>query len=158
MIRKLVYFSATILSAIAFGASAQNHQLSPNYGETRLSADFYPDPHTVSVQAGGSIEASNLGYSCTGTISDAPDYRIRFTGGGSRPLIISVDSAYDTTLIINDPDGQWFCDDDSGTSRAHNPSIRFNSPKSGQYDVWVGTFNPGEIREATLYISELDSQ
>ena len=60
-------------------------------------------------------------------------------------------SSTDTTLIINGPDGRWYCDDDSwGDGDAE---VRFNKPDSGAYDIWIGTFNGGTA-SATLLITE----
>ncbi|WP_069792051.1 peptidase S1 [Cyanobacterium sp. IPPAS B-1200] len=158
MFSRVLFISATLLGSITLGVSAQDYDSDPTYGSARLSGGFLPDPHTITVQAGGSIDASeSIGGSCVGNISQAPDYRINFTPG-SQPLIISVDSAYDTTLVINNPDGEWFCDDDSGNSRSHNPSIRFNNPESGQYDIWIGTYNSDLTPNAVLQISELTSR
>lgn len=145
-----------VLGAIALGASAQNYGYAPTYGSVRLSGGFTPDPHTVSLQAGGGIDVSNsIGGSCVGMISDAPDYRVSYSPS-SYPLIISVSSGSDTTLVVNAPDGRWYCDDDSG--QGNNPSVRFNSPQSGQYDIWVGTYSSGSNPRAVLNISEVNSR
>jgi len=152
MLRTLLTAGAA-LSVITLGAQAQDFSLNPTYGSTSLSAGFTPDPRTVTLQAGGSISASNLG--CAGYIANAPDYRINYTSG-SLPLIISVNASSDTTLVINTPDGRWSCDDDGGNGV--NPSVRFNSPMSGQYDIWVGTYSDTGLQSATLHISELYSQ
>jgi hypothetical protein len=99
-----------------------------------------------------------LGGNCTGWIARAPDYRVQWTAGpGGRPLIFSVNSSADTTLVVNDPSGAWRCDDDSGVS-GMNPSIRFDSPAGGQYDIWVGTYAQGSLEDSTLHVSELNSQ
>src|SRR5690606_4508404 len=58
----------------------------------------------------------------------------------------------DTTLVVNGPDGLWYCDDDSNGGL--NPQVTFSSPRSGTYHIWVGTFNGG-MTSATLYISEV---
>ena len=111
-----------------------------------------------SISAGGSYDASNLQPGCVGFIARAPDYRVNFTAGrGSLPLIFSVNAESDTTLVINDAGGNWVCDDDGG-EQGLNPSITFASPASGQYDVWVGTFNEGQLQPSTLHVSELHSQ
>ena len=39
-----------------------------------------------------------------------------------------------------------------------NPSLRFNAPRSGQYDIWVGTYGGDDLRAARLHISEVASQ
>lgn len=147
---------ASIAVAAIMGASsalAQDYSLSPNYGEVRLSSGFSPDPHTVSVTAGGSIDAAKLGAPCTGQISNAPDVQVNYSPG-SLPLIFRTASDSDTTLIVNAPDGQWYCNDDGFT--ALGAEVRFNSPRSGNYDVWIGTFGGGTAA-ATLYVTELSS-
>lgn len=138
------------LAVSASPASAQNAGLTANFGEIRLSAGFTPDPYRVQIVAGGSIDGSRLPGACVGTISAAPDFEVTYSAGGF-PLVFRTLSSVDTTLIINGPDGQWYCDDDSfGDSDAE---VRFNRPQSGTYDIWVGTFNGG-TSSATLLITE----
>jgi large exoprotein involved in heme utilization and adhesion len=122
-----------------------------------LTSGFQPDPHTHAITAGGTINASTVGSQCTGTIARAPDYRVNWTAGsGSLPLMFSVDSSSDTTLVINDAQGNWICDDDGG-NQGLNPLVTIQHPPSGQYDVWVGTFGGGTAA-SQLYVSELYSQ
>jgi hypothetical protein len=134
-------------------AAAQDPSRTANYGEVHLSAGFLPDPHRVSLTAGGSIDAytdTDLPGACVGDISSAPDYEVTYSAG-SMPLVFRTRSSTDTTLIINGPNGQWYCDDDSwGDGDAE---VRFNKPSSGTYDVWIGTFSGGTA-SATLLITE----
>ncbi len=126
--------------------------LSPTYGQVTLTAGFTPDPHTINLTAGGEIDALDaLGGSCRGDIATAPDYSLNYTSG-SWPLYIWAIADADTTIVINGPDGQWYCDDDSAGSL--NPLFEFANPQSGRYDIWVGTYSGGTA-PATLYISEL---
>ncbi|MBY0564283.1 MAG: peptidase S1 [Hyphomonadaceae bacterium] len=132
--------------------------LDPAYGSADLAAGFQPDPHTREISAGGSIDASVLGGNCVGWVARAPDYRVNWTAGsGSLPLVFSVQSDSDTTLVINDAQGNWVCDDDGGNVGL-NPSLSFASPASGQYDVWVGTFTQGQLQPSVLHVSEISSQ
>ncbi|MGV9009209.1 hypothetical protein [Brevundimonas sp.] len=150
------FLGASIAVAAIMGvsaAAAQDYTLSPNYGDVRLSSGFSPDPHTVSVTAGGSIDAAKLGSPCSGSISNAPDVQVNYSPG-SLPLIFRTASDSDTTLIVNAPDGQWYCNDDGFTDLG--AEVRFNSPRSGNYDVWIGTFGGGTAA-ATLYVTELNS-
>ena len=146
--------AAAAVSVMAFAAEAQNYSLSPTYGSVSLNSGFTPDPYVINVQAGGSLSASNVG--CSGYIANAPDFRVNYSAGGSLPLIISVNSSADTTLVINTPSGGWSRNDDGGNGT--NPSIRFNNPQSGQYDIWVGTYSGGATQASQLHISELYSQ
>lgn len=154
--RKVSLFFAATLAVGGIGPSvAQDTSANPLYGEVSLAAGFMPDPHKVQLQSGGSLEASDLGGSCSGYIADAPDYRLRYDAGSS-PLIISVESGSDTTLIINAPDGSYYCDDDSGNGT--NPSVRFAKPASGRYEIWIGTYASSSPQSAELNISELSSK
>lgn len=140
------------------GGAGPNFGLAPTFGEVTLAAGFTPDPHSVAIIAGGEIDAYTalatdaLGNGCYGMIAEAPDYRLQYSAGGGFPLIISVRADADTTLVVNAPDGNWYCDDDSGGYP--NPLIRFDNPASGQYDIWVGALGGGNP-ETTLNISEV---
>lgn len=148
--------AAAIAALLAVPAAAQNYDREPNYGTLNLNAGFTPDPHVVSLRSGGQVDAQTVAGSCRGFISDAPDLRVNYSAG-SLPLIISVTSSADTTLVVNGPDGSWYCDDDSG-SAGLNPMVRFNKPASGRYEIWVGTYGNATLQPASLHVSELYSQ
>lgn len=135
-------------------ASGLDFGLPPNFGSTTLIAGFLPDPHSISIAAGGSVQvSSDLGGNCRGYASAAPDYSVTYTSG-SLPLYFSIIADRDTTLIVNDPNGIWVCDDDGGDGL--NPQVVFNNPSSGRYDVWIGTFSQGgDFPPAMLHVSEL---
>jgi hypothetical protein len=148
---------AASLAALALApAAAQDMNADPNFGTVNLSAGFRPDPHVVQVRSGGSLNAQSLSPSCQGFISQAPDVRLNYTSGGL-PLIISAASSADTTLVVNAPDGRWYCDDDTGVNGL-NPMVRFNTPATGRYEIWVGTYGNATLQPARLAISELTSQ
>ena len=148
--------AASVLIAAAVPASAQDMNGTPNYGTMNLRTGFTPDPAVVRVQSGGTLDASTIDSTCAGFITAAPDVRLVYSAG-SLPLIISVASGADTTLIVNGPDGRWYCDDDGGVN-GMNPQVRFNHPTSGRYEIWVGTYGRAALRDARLNISELTSQ
>lgn len=149
------FFLAAIALTCATGATAQNTGLRANYGEISLESGFTPDPRVISLQAGGDISAQRAGSGCRGFITNAPDVRLHYDAG-SLPLIISVDAGSDTTLVVNGPNGEFYCDDDSGEGT--NPSIRLNNPGSGRYEIWVGTYASGRVQPARLHISEVSSR
>ena len=144
--------AALAASLLALPALAQDTSQPANFGEVTLEAGFVPDPHQVRITAGGTIDASTIsGANCVGKISNAPDYKVHYTGGGF-PLVFRSYGASDTTLVINDAQGNWHCDDDSGTGL--NAQVIFYDPPSGTYDVWVGTFGD-EVAPSKLTVSEL---
>ncbi len=151
--------SALVAGAALLGAnaaSAQDIDSSTNYGELNLSAGFTPDPALLSLLAGGSIDADDRFDGCTGYITESPDVRLFWSGSskGAPNIKISALSNADTTIIVNGPDGRWYCDDDSGEDS--NPVVEL-SPMNGRYEIWVGTYSEGETKRAVLSISEVTS-
>ncbi|WP_425230038.1 hypothetical protein [Sphingomonas sp.] len=139
------------------GGDRPNVGLNATYGARTLNGGFTPDPFRAAVTAGGELDASTLGGACRGWIARAPDYKITYnpSSGSSLPLVVSVASGSDTMLAINDPNGNWYCDDDSG--EGVNPALRFTHPVSGRYDIYVGTYERGVSPSAQLRVSELSS-
>ena len=56
---------------------------------------------------------------------------------------------------MNQPDGSWICSDDEMGS---DPMVRLQSPRSGNCNIWIGTYEASEspLPPATIYISEVD--
>lgn len=150
-------FYATMLFAFTSPGLAQNVGGDPLYGTGSLDGGFSPDPFVIEVEAGGNDLADDNGESCTGYIASAqPDYRLTYSPT-DYPLGIFVAADVDTTLIINAPNGSWYCNDDSSALGASNPGILFNKPQSGQYDIWIGTYSSDDSgATANLVITEQD--
>jgi hypothetical protein len=144
---------AVCMSALfLFGADravTQDKDLEPTFGAVKLKAGFSPDPFVKKLEAGGEIQTKLGGV--TAWVAKAPDFKL-FYEAGKFPLSIHVESAADTTLLINLPDGSWVADDDSGGML--NPLVRFAKPQTGRYDIWVGTIT-NKNAPAVLKITEL---
>ena len=78
----------------------------------------------------------------------APDFSFDLYKMGGYDIEISVLSNCDSMLLVNDPNANWYYDDDS--NGMSDPKIRI-SASDGYLDVWVGTYN-GEYCDATLYL------
>ena len=142
--------SAVLLPLGAGRVESQDVSLAPTYGTANLRAGFTPDPYRVNnVVSGGAIQTSKGGIDAW--VARAPDFRLNYTAG-ALPLTVRFVGTGDTTLLINTPDGRWVADDDSDGNL--NPRVTFNSPRSGQYDIWVGTV-PKRNERGTLMITEL---
>ena len=156
-------FSRVLTNILAFlslllpiGAAAQDPFSNPSFGEVSLVSGFEPDPHTVSIYAGGSVElsASRL-VDCVGFVSDAPDYRVIYDSDNQqRSLSFYAESDSDTVLLVNDPNGEWYCNDDYSDELGLASGLDFSAPQSGIYDIWVGSYED-EFSSATLYVTEL---
>lgn len=134
------------------GGQIPDYSLAPTYGRGDLDEGFLPDPYSVDLVAGGSIEL-NMGDCTYGFVAEAPDFDLYYETTGGSDLYIYALSEEDTTLLINTPDRNWICNDDGHSGG--NPLIVVPAALGGLYDIWVGSFN-GDATGATLYISEID--
>jgi hypothetical protein len=133
------------------GGQMPDPTLDATYGSINLRRGFRPDPRRVQLTAGGPLDAARLGNNCNGNIARAPDYQVSYTAGRGRPLIFRAVSSGDPTLVINDANGNWVCNDDSNGSL--NAEVVFNQPASGVYDVWVGSLGQ-QTHQAELQIAQ----
>jgi len=164
MMKKLLLLF-TVLLFVASGAFAQDWRLDAAYGDLELKEFFTPDPYVLEILAGGSVDlsrsrVSGLPRSVTGFIANAPDLDFYYETSGAMDLTIRVRGyGEDTVLLINDPDGRWYFNDDHDGDFADgdwlDPSITFRRPKSGLYSIWVGTFSNSDFIEVDLEITEL---
>ena len=130
-----------------------DYSFDPTYGSETLQEDFLPDPYTVDLVAGGSINL-DIGECTYGYVAEAPDFDLYYeTNSGGSDLYIYASSEEDTTLLVNTPDGNWLCNDD-GHYDSH-PLIVVPKAAEGLYDIWVGSYD-GDAAGATLYISQID--
>lgn len=128
-----------------------DYNLEPNFGTTTLSAGFTPDPFRLDMTSGGTVNVAYVGAECAGFATNAPDLRLQWSG--SAPFLrVHVESAQDTTLVINAPDGNWYCNDDTFEL---NPSLDFPNATAGQYDIWVGSYSSASNAPATLFVTQV---
>lgn len=151
----LAHLCAVLLCGFcSAGALAQNVSLPPTYGSVTLTSGFSPDPHVVDITAGGSITASTTESSCSGYVSDSPDFQLTYEQGQYALSIFAIADS-DITLMINAPDGTWHCNDDSSHLDGTNPGVHFATPMAGRYDIWVGAYSTDNNYISTkLLISE----
>jgi len=149
------YASATLsiselgmTGSAAAGGGMPDYTLPAAFGEVDLSSGHAP--YTVDIISGGGIQASNVQSDCRGYIAEAPDFELSYDAGAGS-LILEAESDSDTTLVVNAPDGSWYCDDDGGDGL--NPRLVFSAPGSGVYDIWVGSYSSGGNADATLRIT-----
>jgi hypothetical protein len=122
----------------------------PYFGTVRLTAGFPDDPHVVDILAGGAVEAAALPAGCVGNMGTRPDVVLVYTAGRF-PLSFTATSDDDLTLVIRTPEGRYLCDDDTF---GLDPAVLIESPSSGRYAIWVGTYG-SDFADAELRISEL---
>ncbi|MBL8132071.1 MAG: hypothetical protein JNL42_09460 [Anaerolineae bacterium] len=134
-------------------AAAQRGQLdfglSPRYGTADLSpADRFPY-EVYNVDVSGDADASTI-RGCVGFTTEAPTFRVIWSGGRGSPLRFGFFSDEDTTIIVNTANGQWVCNDDSGGSI--NPLVEITNAPDGQYDIWIGHYARNRRAAGTLSV------
>jgi len=145
-----------------------------NFGGGRLTTGFTPDPWTFNLTAGGGRNPINVadlnmrdevtGQPCTrANVTRRPDFHFNFTAGTTFPLLrfyVVTGNGSDATLLVNEPNGRWRCNDDHGQSGWGNalmPAIDFHNPEAGRYDVWVGTFDASSNNPAVFHVTEVET-
>jgi hypothetical protein len=133
-----------------------DYSASASYGEANLGVAFAPDPYSVGMTTGGPVDVSYLGGSCSGFATTNPDLRVNFGGGTASLLrIYFVGTNDDAAMVVNDPYGNFYCVDDSfGTV---NPTIDFNNPAGGSYEIWIARSTSAANVSGTVYLTENSS-
>jgi hypothetical protein len=124
----------------------------------KLSPGFARQDGVLSGSTNGSYSLSTIAKfdrdqnPCLGFSGSTPDHRLLLEKGFPK-LSFQVNSrGKDTTIVIKAPNGQVFCGDDSGTRK--DASISITDLSSGEYDVWVGSIEPGKRWSYSLTITE----
>jgi hypothetical protein len=130
-----------------------------NFGQLTLLPGFDPAKGTISGYTGGSYLLSNIAKrdrnrsACTGFADPNPDHILILGKDFPRLKLLVNTGGEDTTLLIKGPDETTIrCGDDTGKSK--DASIDDLNWKSGKYQIWVGTFNPGAKKNYTLTIQQ----
>jgi hypothetical protein len=155
-------------------AETLNYNADSNFGGSELTSGFSPDPWEFPLTAGGGsdfIDVATLGLiddfssePCgRAYVTRKPDFHFTFEAGQYELVrfYVITENGADATLLINDPQGRWRCNDDhpeiEGWGNERMPSIDFNSPVTGRYDIWVGTYDQSAHNPANLYVTEVDA-
>ena len=128
-----------------------------NFATLTLEPGFSSSAGKVRGHTGGSYSLSAITNSdrsknrCLGFGDTTPDH-IMVLGKGFSKLTLQVDSqGYDTTLLVQGPDGVR-CGDDTGANK--DASVTDSNWQAGTYRIWVGAFEPGVGKKYKLSASE----
>lgn len=116
-----------------------------------LKAGFPLDPFVVSVNGGGEVDASTLDETCVGFVSEAPSLSVNWDGE-AEAINIFYYSDFDPTLILQLPDGSYLCNDDA-SGNLLDPELTVEAPQAGQYNLWVGSYDEGQLIPGFLVIT-----
>jgi len=129
-------------SAVVAPAMAQSEA---NFGSVTLQNGSAPGPLQGYTQ--GTTPLSTIarqdgnGNRCVGYGETEPDHILVLPQSVSRITLQVNSGGQDTTLLVREAGGgQVFCADDSDNADAR---LRGQGWSAGQYQVWVGSFDPG---------------
>jgi hypothetical protein len=109
----------------------------------------------VDVVAEGSVPAFELdhpGPRCAGFIRDMPaDYTFQWHDD-SESIRIFFEGDADATLVVTQPDGTVYCNDDTEAAVNLNPMVEIPNP-AGEYFVYVGRLQLDEVVRGRLTIT-----
>ncbi len=120
----------------------------PLQGTITLESGFSPDPWPHSVQLNPNIDLENFNY--FGFTTSPPTVHLEYSAG-SFPLYLSAKAGNDLVMLVYGPDNQWYFNDDL---EGYNPGIEFESPESGTYMIWVGSYDEAD-GSALVSVSEV---
>lgn len=147
-----VVFTALALAALVSGVSDSALAQQSMFGNARLTTGFMPDPHSLNGQSGGSVDASTLNGGCNGFISPHPSHVVTLTSA-FRWMRVFVESAGDTTIMIQTPQNTVLCNDDT---YGLNPSVEA-AFQPGTYRIWVGSYSQSTAAPYTIRFTEIPS-
>lgn len=136
-------------------AACPDWRYNPTYGAYNLSQGQLNQGQSINLTAGGSIDWANCPHIRVGTddgpgwFEQQPDLRFFVNGVEGRRLTIRITSACDSALLISTATDSWYYDDDDAGNL--DAQIVLTNPRSGQIDVWAGTYN-GEYCDARVSI------
>lgn len=100
-------------------------------------AGFPLDPFLVSLQGGGPVDASTVAEHCSGYVTEEPAVTVNYQGEADLLRAFFLSDG-DTTLVVQTPEGDFLCNDDT-TSQLLDATIAITAPVTGTYSVWVGS-------------------
>jgi hypothetical protein len=130
-----------------------------NFGTLKLAPGFTAEQGIARGYTGGSFSLSAMSNRdkdkkvCIGFGDPNPDHILVLEEDFENLKILVNSGGQDTTVFIKGPDDQTIrCGDDTGRNK--DASVSDRNWRKGTYQLWVGTFNPGDRHNYTLKIEE----
>lgn len=155
--RKAIPLIAAVLLALLGGSAALAQTDAPGaplpdaFLVMDLKAGFPLDPFIVSVNGGGEVDAATLDETCVGFITEKPTFAVNWEGEVDA-FDVFYYSDFDPTLVLQLPDGSYRCNDDASDNLL-DPALTVEAPADGQYKLWVGSYEEGQLIPGLLVIT-----
>lgn len=116
-----------------------------------LDAGLPLDPTFVSVQAGGSVDASLLSSQCVGFINAQPVVTVNLAYAAPYAEVFFMSDS-DPTLVVLTPDGQLLCNDDWHQD-VLDPAVQLTDAAAGVYKIWIGSYAKNQLIPGVLVLT-----
>lgn len=116
-----------------------------------LDAGLPLDPTFVSVQAGGTVDASLLSSQCLGFINAQPIVTVKLANPVPYAGVFFMSDS-DPTLVVLTPDGQLLCNDDWHQD-VLDPAVELSDAPAGVYKIWAGSYAKGQLIPGVLVLT-----
>ncbi|MCA9563457.1 MAG: hypothetical protein KC561_08205 [Myxococcales bacterium] len=145
--------SGTAPEAAAVGLELEGRETLDHLGDMTLTRGFNPDPVVRSGSAEGNLDASTLangfGGHCVGLVTARPNHLVTLSDSFSN-LRVRVRAEEDTTLVVRDPSGVFWCNDDR-----YGDDPAMSGPwMAGTWRIWVGRLESGLPATYTIEFTE----
>ncbi|MEM6284337.1 MAG: hypothetical protein AAF787_19250 [Chloroflexota bacterium] len=154
----IVLLTTVFTGSLVYAQSSPDPTLNPAYGT--LTAVEGRSVIEERVLSGGNADISRLNIrnnpDCHGYTTPQPTISVRVSDSDITRLIFEFMSGGDTTLIVRNPDGLWWCDDDDGEGLNGALSIGGGDVEMGTYDIWIGSFWSDESWRGTFSVRAMN--
>jgi serine protease Do len=97
------------------------------------------------------VDASTIDKNCTGYVNESPTLSVDWSGSAELIRVFYV-SDHDPMLVIQLPSGEYVCNDNAHRLLL-DPVIAMEKPEAGNYRIWVGAADEGQLVPGVLVIT-----
>jgi hypothetical protein len=118
-----------------------------------MDAGIPLDPFFISLQGGGSVDASTLDTACNGWVPTAPSVTFNYKAAKAVDRFkFFIYSDGDPVLVVKTPDGKYVCNDNTNPLLL-DPTLTVDKPQAGTYSVWAGNHDAKQLVAGMLVIT-----
>ncbi|MBC8505409.1 MAG: hypothetical protein ISR58_08965 [Anaerolineales bacterium] len=134
--------------------SGFDYTAEPINGTHSLWSGFTPELFQIGLSFGGYEDVSDYFSSseCAGFTTSEPTFNLDWNGNSDGISFFFI-GPWDTSMVLQSPDGDWFCNDDYSQNSPH-PFIHLDYPSTGTYNIWIGAPSANIYENGSLMITE----
>ncbi len=147
LIRSIAIATGLIITSSVVSATVVMAEATANFDGFTLNST--KKTASVGGSTGGSVSipaitggSDRSGNKCLGFGDSKPDHLMTLTQAVTKLNLKVNSSGRDTTIVIQGPEGELRCGDDTGNKK--DASFSSSTWGAGTYKIWVGSMTPGD--------------